>query len=183
MVFLFFAFSFFGFYEIQLPVWLTNKSDAAADKGGLIGIFFMALTLSLTLFSCTGPIIGTLLVQAAAGGLIGPFLGMAGFSLALGVPFALFAAFPGWLNSLPKSGGWLNSVKVVLGFIELALAIKFLSNADLVKQWGLPKREAFLISWIIICLGMASYLFGLIRFPHDSRKPKNWAWCAAVWAF
>ena len=172
LVFLFFAFSFFGFYEIQLPVWLTNKSDAAADKGGLIGIFFMALTLSLTSFSCTGPIIGTLLVQAAAGGLIGPFLGMAGFSLALAVPFALFAAFPGWLNSLPKSGGWLNSVKVVLGFIELALAIKFLSNADLVKQWGLLKREAFLISWIIICLGMAAYLFGLIRFPHDSRMKK-----------
>lgn len=171
-IFIFFAFSFFGFYDLNLPSWLVNKSDAAADRGGFLGIFFMAFTLSLTSFSCTGPIIGSLLVEAAHGGLIGPALGMTGFALALALPFALLAAFPSWLNSLPKSGGWLNSVKVVLGFIEIALAFKFLSNADLVKQWGLLKREVFLGIWAVLALLTAVYLLGKIKFPHDSPVKK-----------
>ena len=146
-----FAISFFGAFEITLPSGWINKADSAADRGGLIGIFFMAFTLSLVSFSCTGPIIGTLLVDAAVnGGVQGPLVGMFGFSLALALPFGLFAAFPGWLNSLPSSGGWLNSVKVVLGFLELALALKFLSNADLVVQAGLLKRELFIAIWIAI---------------------------------
>lgn len=169
LVFMFFAFSFFGYYELTLPSWLVNKSDEAADKGGLFGIFFMAFTLALTSFSCTGPIIGTLLVQAAAtGSTTAPLLGMTGFALALAIPFGIFALFPGLLKNLPKSGGWLNTVKVVLGFIELALALKFLSNADLVMQWGLFKREPFMLIWIAICLATAAYLFGFIKFPHDS---------------
>ncbi|MBK8473507.1 MAG: thioredoxin family protein [Sphingobacteriales bacterium] len=173
IVFLFFAFSFFGYYEITMPSWLVNKSDAASDRGGLIGIFFMAFTLALTSFSCTGPIIGTLLVQAAStGSKAAPLLGMTGFALALAIPFGLFALFPGMLKNLPKSGGWLNTVKVVLGFIELALALKFLSNADLVMQWGLFKREPFMIIWIGLCLATAIYLLGWIRFPHDSPLKK-----------
>jgi thiol:disulfide interchange protein len=169
LVFLFFALSFFGYYELTLPNWLVNKSDEAADKGGMFGIFFMAFTLALTSFSCTGPIIGTLLVQAAAtGSTTAPLLGMTGFAFALAIPFGIFALFPGLLKNLPKSGGWLNTVKVVLGFIELALALKFLSNADLVKQWGLLKREPFMLIWIGICIATAIYLFGLIKFPHDS---------------
>lgn len=168
LVFMFFAFSFFGYYELTLPSWLVNRSDEASDKGGLIGIFFMAFTLALVSFSCTGPIIGSLLVVAAEGGITGPAIGMTGFAVALAFPFALFAAFPGWLNSLPRSGGWLNSVKVVLGFLEVGLALKFLSNADLVEQWGLIKRETFLIIWIILLIGLGLYLLGKIKFPHDS---------------
>jgi len=164
-----FAISFLGAFEITLPSSWVNKADQASDRGGIIGIFFMAFTLSLVSFSCTGPIIGTLLVEAAVnGGVMGPIMGMTGFSLALALPFGLFAAFPGWLNSMPKSGGWLNSVKVVLGLLELALALKFLSNADLVIQAGLLKRELFLAIWIGIFGTLAMYLFGFIRFPHDS---------------
>ena len=164
-----FAVSFLGAFEITLPSSWVNRADQQSDKGGIIGIFFMAFTLSLVSFSCTGPIIGTLLVQAAvSGGVMGPIMGMTGFSLALALPFGLFAAFPGWLNTMPKSGGWLNSVKVVLGLLELALALKFLSNADLVVQAGLLSRELFLAIWIGIFGTLALYLFGFIKFPHDS---------------
>lgn len=164
-----FAVSFLGAFEIVLPSSWGTKVDAQADRGGIIGIFFMALALAIVSFSCTGPIVGTLLVEAAAGGnQIGPIVGMLGFSLALAIPFALFAAFPGWLNSLPKSGGWLNTVKVVLGFLELALAFKFLSNADLVLQLHWLEREVFLSIWIAIFLVLAFYLFGKIQLPHDS---------------
>ena len=164
-----FAMSFLGAFEITLPSSWVNKADQQSDRGGLIGIFFMAFTLSLVSFSCTGPIIGTLLVEAAVnGGVMGPIMGMTGFSLALALPFGLFAAFPGWLNSMPKSGGWLNSVKVVLGLLELALAFKFLSNADLVVQAGILTRELFLAIWIGIFGTLALYLFGFIKFPHDS---------------
>lgn len=165
-----FAISFLGAFEIVLPSRFVNKMDAQSDRGGLIGIFFMAFTLSLVSFSCTGPIIGTLLVEAAVnGGIAGPFWGMLGFSIALALPFGLFAAFPGWLNSLPKSGGWLNSVKVVLGFLELALALKFASNADLVVQAGIITREVFLVLWIVIFGLMGIYLLGWIRFSHDGK--------------
>lgn len=168
-IFTIFAISFFGYFEITLPSWIINKSDSASERGGLLGIFFMAFTLALVSFSCTGPIIGTLLVEAAVGGKqMGPILGMTGFATALALPFALFALFPGWLNSLPKSGGWLNSVKVVLGFIELIFALKFLSNADLVKQWWILPREVFLGIWVILFLLTGLYLFGKIKFPHDS---------------
>ena len=164
-----FAVSFLGAFEIVLPSSWGTKVDAQADRGGFIGIFFMALALAIVSFSCTGPIVGTLLVEAAAGGSqIGPIVGMLGFSLALAIPFALFAAFPGWLNSLPKSGGWLNTVKVVLGFLELALAFKFLSNADLVLQMHLLEREVFISIWIAIFGALAFYLFGKIQLPHDS---------------
>ena len=178
LIFIFFAFSFFGFYELTLPSSWSNKSDQMADKGGLIGIFFMAFTLALVSFSCTGPIIGTALVESASNTL-GPFIVMLGFSLALALPFGLFAAFPAWLNSLPSSGGWLNSVKVVLGFIELALAFKFLTVADLTSHWGILKYEVFLGIWILIALAMAAYGFGWIKFPHDSPlkklSPRRWA--------
>ena len=164
-----FAISFLGAFEIVLPSSWGTKIDAQADRGGLIGIFFMALALAIVSFSCTGPIVGTLLVEAAVeGGNIGPVVGMLGFSLAIALPFALFAAFPGWLNSLPKSGGWLNTVKVVLGFLELALAFKFLSNADLVLQLHWLEREVFLAIWIAIFGVLALYLFGKIQLPHDS---------------
>lgn len=167
-----FAISFFGAFEIVLPSSFVNKIDAKSDKGGLVGIFFMAFTLSLVSFSCTGPIVGTLLFQAAAtGNYLGPTIGMVGFSLALALPFGLFAAFPGWLNSLPKSGGWLNSVKVVLGFLELALALKFASNADLVVQAGIITRELFLVLWVVIFALMGIYLLGWIKFSHDSDLP------------
>ena len=169
VVFVIFAISFFGYFEITLPSAFINKVDAASDRGGMIGIFFMAFTLALVSFSCTGPIIGTLLVEAAVrGSNVGPLMGMFGFSTALALPFAVFAAFPGWLNSLPKSGGWLNSVKVLLGFLELALALKFLSNVDLAYHWGFLKREIFLGLWIIIFTAMGLYVLGLIKFPHDS---------------
>ncbi|WP_456462864.1 cytochrome c biogenesis protein CcdA [Lutibacter sp.] len=169
LILVIFAVSFLGAFEIVLPSSWGTKVDAQADKGGVIGIFFMALALAIVSFSCTGPIVGTLLVQAAAGGNhIGPIVGMLGFSLALAIPFALFAAFPGWLNSLPKSGGWLNTVKVVLGFLELALAFKFLSNADLVLDLHWLEREVFLAIWIAIFGTLAFYLFGKIQLPHDS---------------
>ena len=174
LIFLFFAFSFFGYYEITLPEKWTNKSSSAEGAGGILGIFFMALTLALVSFSCTGPILGSLLAGAMSseGGAWQLTAGMGGFGLALALPFALFAAFPSMMSALPKSGGWLNTVKVVLGFLELALAFKFLSNADLVKHWGLLKVEPFLIIWILCALGLAAYLFGLLKFPHDSPLKK-----------
>ncbi len=163
-----FATSFLGAFEIMLPNSWANKVDSQADRGGIVGILFMALALAIVSFSCTGPIVGTLLVDAASKGGIAPIVGMFGFSLALALPFMLFAMFPGWLNSLPKSGGWLNTVKVVLGFLELALAFKFLSNADLVLQLHLLEREVFLVIWIAIFGTLAFYLFGKITLPHDS---------------
>jgi thiol:disulfide interchange protein DsbD len=163
-----FAVSFLGAFEIVLPNSWANKVDSQADRGGLVGIFFMALALAIVSFSCTGPIVGTLLVESASKGGIAPIIGMFGFSLAIALPFALFAAFPGWLNSLPKSGGWLNTVKVVLGFLELALAFKFLSNADLVLQLHVLEREVFIAIWIAIFGTLALYLFGKIQLPHDS---------------
>ena len=163
-----FAFSFLGAFEIMLPNKWANKVDKQANRGGLIGIFFMALALAIVSFSCTGPIVGTLLVEAASKGGIAPIVGMLGFSMAIALPFALFAAFPGWLNSLPKSGGWLNTVKVVLGFLELALAFKFLSQADLVLQLHLLEREVFIAIWVAIFGTLALYLFGKIRLPHDA---------------
>ncbi|MFN8338382.1 MAG: cytochrome c biogenesis protein CcdA [Saprospiraceae bacterium] len=173
IIFIAFAFSFFGYYEITLPSSWSTKSDQMADKGGLIGIFFMAFTLALVSFSCTGPIIGTAIVQAATKGeYLGPFLVMLGFSTGLALPFGLFAAFPAWLNSLPKSGSWMNSVKVVLGFLELALAFKFLSVADMTNGWGILKYELFMGIWIAVFIGMALYLFGFIKFPHDSPLKK-----------
>lgn len=162
-----FAVSFLGAFEIILPQSWANKVDSKATRGGIIGIFFMALALAVVSFSCTGPIVGTLLVEAASKGGIAPIVGMLGFSLAIALPFALFAMFPGWLNSLPKSGGWMNTVKVVLGFLELALAFKFLSQADLVLQTHLLEREVFIAIWIAIFGAMALYLFGKIRLPHD----------------
>ena len=164
----FFAASFLGAFEIMLPNSWANKVDQQADRGGVVGILFMALALAIVSFSCTGPIVGTLLVDAASKGGIAPIIGMFGFSLALALPFMLFAMFPGWLNSLPKSGGWLNTVKVVLGFLELALAFKFLSNADLVLQLHLLEREVFIAIWIAIFGTLALYLFGKITLPHDS---------------
>ena len=164
-----FAISFMGAFEIRMPSKWVNKADSRADKGGIIGIFFMALALALVSFSCTGPIVGSLLVTAATEGGLAPFIGMFGFSLALALPFALFAAFPGWMNTLPKSGGWLNTVKVVLGFLELALAFKFLSNADLAVQGHFLEREVFLAIWIGIFLVLALYLFGFLTLPHDSK--------------
>ena len=175
-IFVFFAFSFFGYYELTLPSSWANKMDAASAKiGGAIGIFFMALTLAIVSFSCTGPILGGLLGSTAlAEGSVATNLsfGMTGFGLALALPFTLFALFPAWLNSLPKSGGWMTTVKVVLGFLELGLAFKFLSNADLVANWGLLKRELFLGIWILLFDLLALYLFGLFRFPHDGPKQK-----------
>jgi len=163
-----FAVSFLGAFEITLPSSWGTKVDAQADRGGMIGIFFMALALAIVSFSCTGPIVGTALVAAAAQGGIAPIISMFGFSLAIALPFALFAAFPGWLNSLPRSGGWLNTVKVFLGFLELALAFKFLSNADLVLQGHWLEREVFIAIWITIFGALALYLFGKIKLPHDS---------------
>lgn len=170
VIFIVFALSFFGLYEISLPGSLSSEVDSKAGVGNLAGIFFMALTLALVSFSCTGPILGSLLAGSltADGGAWQLTAGMGGFGLALALPFALFALFPHWLNSLPKSGGWLNTVKVVLGFLELALALKFLSNADLVMHWGVLKREVFIGIWIIVFAGLTLYLFGLIKFSHDS---------------
>lgn len=164
-----FGASFLGAFEITLPSAFVNKIDAKSDQGGLIGIFFMAFSLALVSFSCTGPLIGTLLVDAASKGeRLGPAIGMLGFSLALAIPFALFALFPSLLKSLPKSGGWLNSVKVVLGFLELAFALKFLSNVDLAYHWNWLDREVFLALWIVIFALMGLYLLGKIKFSHDS---------------
>ena len=166
-----FAASFLGAFEIMLPNSWANKVDHQADRGGIIGILFMALALAIVSFSCTGPIVGTLLVQSASKGGIAPIVGMLGFSSALALPFMLFAMFPSWLHSLPKSGGWLNTVKVFLGFLELALAFKFLSNADLVLQLHFLEREVFLSIWIAIFGTLAFYLFGKITLPHDSPLP------------
>ncbi|WP_333667090.1 protein-disulfide reductase DsbD family protein, partial [Flavobacterium sp.] len=163
-----FAASFLGAFEIMLPNSWANKVDRQADRGGIIGILFMALALAIVSFSCTGPIVGTLLVESASKGGIAPVVGMLGFSSALALPFMLFAMFPSWLHSLPKSGGWLNTVKVSLGFLELALAFKFLSNADLVLQLHLLEREVFLAIWIAVFGAWALYLLGKITTPHDS---------------
>lgn len=163
-----FAVSFLGAFELTLPSSWSTKVDSQADRGGLIGIFFMALALAIVSFSCTGPIVGTLLVESASKGGIAPVVGMLGFSSAIALPFTLFAIFPGWMNSLPKSGGWLNTVKVVLGFLELALAFKFLSNADMVLDLHLLEREVFLAIWIAIFAALSLYLFGKIQLPHDS---------------
>ncbi|HIK62696.1 MAG TPA: hypothetical protein EYG01_01670 [Flavobacteriales bacterium] len=185
-IFIAFALSFFGYYELALPSKWGNKVDSGSNIGGLIGIFFMALTLAIVSFSCTGPILGSLLAGTLGGDvstvvLLGTefkmvatklTVGMTGFGLALGFPFALFALFPKLLNALPQSGGWLNSVKVVLGFLEVALAIKFFSNADMVEQWGLIKRETFFVSWFIIGVLTVLYLVGKISFPHDSKLNK-----------
>ena len=170
IVFVFFAFSFFGYYELTLPSSWTNKTIQGEGSGGFIGIFFMALTLAIVSFSCTGPILGSLLAGSltADGGAWQLTAGMAGFGVSLGLPFAVFAMFPNMLNALPKSGGWLHTTKVILGFLELALAFKFLSNADLVAHWNLLKIEPFLLLWILIFVGLALYLFGKIKFPHDS---------------
>lgn len=165
-----FALSFLGAFEIMLPSSWATKLDSKADKGGIIGIIFMALALAVVSFSCTGPIVGTLLVESASKGGIAPVVGMLGFSLAIALPFMLFAMFPGWLNSLPKSGGWLNTVKVSLGFLELAFAFKFLSNADLVLQKHLLERELFIAIWIAIFGAWALYLFGKYMLPHDYEK-------------
>ncbi|WKN33331.1 cytochrome c biogenesis protein CcdA [Porifericola rhodea] len=167
-VFVIFALSFFGLFEITLPSSVVNNVDRQADKGGYYGIFFMAFTLVLVSFSCTGPIVGSILVESAGGEFVKPVVGMLGFSLAFAIPFGLFAAFPQWLNSLPKSGGWLNSVKVVLGFLELALALKFLSIADQVYHWNILDREVYLALWIVIFTLMGFYLLGKLRLPHDS---------------
>jgi len=171
IVFIVFAISFFGYFEITLPSGLANKANARQGSN-LFGIFFMALTLAIVSFSCTGPILGTLLVGSAAEGAWPLTAGLAGFGVALGLPFALFAMFPKWLQSLPKSGGWLNTVKVVLGFVELALALKFLSNADLVAHWGILPREVFFGIWIVIGIGLFTYLMGWLRFPHDTPGEK-----------
>jgi thiol:disulfide interchange protein DsbD len=168
VILVFFATSFLGAFEIVLPNSWANKVDQQSNKSGIIGIFFMALALAIVSFSCTGPIVGTLLVESASKGGIAPIVGMFGFSLAIALPFMFFALFPAYLNSLPKSGGWLNTVKVSLGFLELALAFKFLSNADLVVQAGWLQRELFLIIWIVIFGAWAIYLFGKLTLPHDS---------------
>lgn len=172
VVFVVFAISFFGFFEITLPGNLASGADSKASISSWSGIFFMALTLAIVSFSCTGPILGSLLAGALTkeGGAWQLTFGMGGFGLGLAMPFALFAMFPQWLQSLPKSGGWLNTVKVVLGFLELAMAVKFLSNADLVEQWGFLKREVFFAIWIVIGAAIVLYLLGLIRFPHDDKK-------------
>jgi len=173
VVFVVFALSFFGLFEIGVPAGLANKTDSKAGTGGLVGIFFMALTLALVSFSCTGPILGSLLAGSLStdGGAMQLTMGMAGFGLALALPFTVFALFPSLLKSLPRSGGWLTSVKIVLGFLELALAVKFFSNADLVEHWGILKRETFFAIWIIIGLLLTLYLFGILQFKHEG-KPK-----------
>ncbi len=174
VIFIVFALSFFGLYEITLPAGISNTTDSKAGVGNIAGIFFMALTLALVSFSCTGPILGSLLAGSlsADGGAMQLTFGMGGFGLALALPFALFALFPNLLDSLPKSGGWLTTVKVVLGFLELGLAFKFLSNADLVMHWGLLKREIFISIWVLVGAGLTLYLFGFIRFKHDSSVKK-----------
>jgi thiol:disulfide interchange protein DsbD len=171
-IFVIFAISFFGAFEIVLPSSWINSMDRKADKGGLLGIFFMALTLVVISFSCTGPIAGSILIASANGDFLMPMLGMFSFSMAFAIPFSLFAIFPAWLSSLPKSGGWLNTVKVVLGFIELALAFKFLSVADQVYHWGILDRDIYITIWIAIGIALGLYLFGLISLPHDSKLEK-----------
>ncbi len=171
-IFIVFAISFFGYFEITLPGGLANRADSKANLGSLGGIFFMALTLVIVSFSCTGVILGTLLVGSLTQGPWPVTVGFAGFGLALALPFALFAIFPHWLAKLPKSGGWLDTVKKFLAFLELGLALKFLSNADLVMHWGLLKREVFIGIWILISIGLALFLFGYLRLPHDDRTQK-----------
>ena len=171
LIFVIFAASFFGYFEITMPNWLVNKSVQSEEKGGIIGTIFMALTLVLVSFSCTGPIVGTVVVQAVGGQVIKPIIGMLGFSLAFAIPFTLFAFFPQWLNKMPKSGGWLNSVKVIIGFIELAFALKFLNVPDQTYHWGILDREVYLAFWIVIFTMMGFYLLGKIKFPHDSEYP------------
>jgi thiol:disulfide interchange protein DsbD len=171
-IFVLFALSFFGLFEIRLPYKFVNKMDSQSNKSGLLGIFFMAFTLVLVSFSCTGPIVGTILLQAASGETIQPIVGMLGFSLAFALPFTLFAIFPNWLKSMPKSGGWMNTVKVVLGFVELALALKFLSIVDQVYHWNMLNRDVYLAIWIVIFAFLGFYLLGKITFPHEE-KPKS----------
>jgi len=171
LIFVIFAASFFGYFEITMPNWLVTKSVSAEEKGGIIGILFMAFTLVLVSFSCTGPIVGTILVESVGGQILKPIIGMLGFSLAFAIPFTLFALFPQWLNKMPKSGGWLNSVKVVLGFVELAFALKFLNVPDQTYHWGILEREIYLGFWIVIFTIMGFYLLGKIKFPHDSDYP------------
>ena len=171
LIFVVFAASFFGYFEIVMPSWLINKSVQHEDQGGIMGTIFMAFTLVLVSFSCTGPIVGTVVVQAVGGQILKPVIGMLGFSLAFAIPFTLFAFFPSWLNKMPKSGGWLNSVKVVIGFIELAFALKFLNVPDQTYHWGLLDREIYLALWIVIFTLMGFYLLGKIKFPHDSDYP------------
>lgn len=168
LIFIVFAISFFGAFEITLPSRLVNRSDRQSDRGGVIGIFFMALTLVLVSFSCTGPIVGAVLIQSTTGAVWTPVLTMLAFSVAFALPFTLLALFPSMLDRLPRSGGWLNSVKVVLGFIELALALKFLSVADQTYHWGILDREIYLAFWIVIFTLLGLYLLGKLRFPHDS---------------
>jgi thiol:disulfide interchange protein len=174
IVFVVFSLSFFGLFEITLPSSIANKADSKSSVGSIVGIFFMALTLAVVSFSCTGPILGTLLAGALAtsGSAVQLTMGMGGFGLALALPFAVFALFPQWLNAIPKSGGWLTSVKIVLGFVELALALKFFSNADLVEHWGIMKREVFFALWIIIGIDLVLYLLGIVKFSHDTPPAK-----------
>ncbi len=171
LIFMVFAASFLGMFEITLPSWIVNKADKQADKGGFTGAFFMAFTLVLVSFSCTGPIVGAILVKSAGGEVIQPIIGMFGFSLAFALPFAFFAFFPSWLSNLPKSGGWLNSVKVILGFLELALGLKFLSIADQTYHWHILDREVYLAIWIVIFFLMGLYLLGKLKFNHDADIP------------
>lgn len=171
LIFVVFAASFFGYFEITVPSWLVNKSVQQEDKGGFVGTIFMAFTLVLVSFSCTGPIVGTVLVQAVGGQILKPVIGMLGFSLAFAIPFTLFAFFPQWLKQMPKSGGWLNTIKVVIGFIELAFALKFLNVPDQTYHWGILDREVYLSFWIVIFTMMGFYLLGKIKFPHDSDYP------------
>ena len=187
LIFIFFAFSFFGYYELTLPSSWVDKSTKGETFGGVLGVFFMALTLAVVSFSCTGPILGSLLASSITsdGGAWQLTAGMGGFGVALGLPFALFAMFPKVLLNLPKSGSWLNTIKVVLGFVELALALKFLSNADLVAHWGLLKIEVFLFLWFVISACLTLYLLGIIKFPHD-QKVKSFSFfriCSIILAF
>jgi thiol:disulfide interchange protein DsbD len=168
LIFMIFAASFLGAFELTMPSWMITRTDKQADKGGFSGAFFMALTLVLVSFSCTGPLVGAILVESAGGQILKPIVGMFGFALAFALPFTLFAFFPSWLANLPKSGGWLNSVKVVLGFIELALGLKFLSIADQTYHWGILDREVYLAFWIVIFTLMGFYLLGKLKFAHDS---------------
>ena len=171
VIFVVFAASFFGAFEITLPSWIVNKVDKQADKGGITGSIFMAITIALVSFSCTGPIVGTVLVEAVHGGAMRPAIAMFGFSLAFAIPFGLLALFPSWLNNLPKSGGWLNGVKVVLGFVEVAFALKFLSIPDQTYHWGILDREIYLAIWIVIFTLLGLYLMGKIQFDHDTPNP------------
>ncbi|MCT4639713.1 MAG: thioredoxin family protein [Bacteroidales bacterium] len=171
LIFIIFAASFFGMFEITLPSWIANKSDAQVDKGGIFGPFFMALTLVVVSFSCTGPFVGSILVESATGQVIGPIIGMLGFSLAFALPFTIFAIFPSLLSKLPKSGGWLNTVKVVLGFIELGFAFKFLSVVDQTYHWGYLDREIYIAIWVVIATLLGMYLLGKLKFAHDSDIP------------